>query len=282
MAPAIMKLKAALFASWNEAGEGQRAFLTAHYRLPDHTGTGQEIAEAAGYGSYTNTNSIYGAFARRVAQKTGYQTQQWVMTITEAGGYSEAGQWKFKMKPAVVKAIESLGLIDPSHTRLAHKPKRSTVKPTSDEERKAQADDQAERELRQRLRSGSTELEQLIKARRGQGTYRKNLQMVESSCRVTGLTDSQHLRASHIKPWCVSSDRERLDGSNGLLLSPHIDHLFDNGYISFEASGALMVSKRLNPEIIERWGLDVARNVGTFSAQQRRYLAYHRTVVFKK
>jgi len=277
-----MKLKAALLASWNEAGAGQRAFLTAHYRLPDHTGTGQEIAEAAGYGSYTNTNAIYGTFARRVAEKIGYQTQQWLTTITEPGGSSKAEKWKFKMKPAVVKAIESLGLIDPSQTRLAHKPKRSTVKPTSDEECKAQADDQAESELRQRLRSGSTELEQLIKARRGQGTYRKNLQMVESSCRVTGLTDSQHLRASHIKPWRASTDRERLDGCNGLLLSPHIDHLFDNGYISFTASGALMVSKRLNPEIIERWGLDVARNVGTFSAQQRRYLAYHRTKVFEK
>jgi hypothetical protein len=32
------------------------------------------------------------------------------------------------------------------------------------------------------------------------------------------------------------ADTARLDGTNGLLLSPHIDHLFDEGYITFSGS----------------------------------------------
>ncbi|GMW05571.1 MAG: hypothetical protein AMXMBFR8_03680 [Nevskiales bacterium] len=38
------------------------------------------------------------------------------------------------------------------------------------------------------------------------------------------------------------SNEERLDGENGLLLTPTIDHLFDRGFISFEGDGRLLVS----------------------------------------
>ncbi|MGC3834414.1 HNH endonuclease [Moritella viscosa] len=72
-----------------------------------------------------------------------------------------------------------------------------------------------------------TEKEQLVKARRGQGKYRRNLEKIESCCRVTGLANKQFLVASHSKPWRVSSNFEKLDGNNGFLLSPHIDRLFD-------------------------------------------------------
>src|SRR3546814_3413344 len=52
------------------------------------------------------------------------------------------------------------------------------------------------------------------------------------------------LRASHIKPWskCASGD-ERVDGNNGLLLSPTADHLFDRGWITFEDDGALEIGR---------------------------------------
>ena len=76
---------------------------------------------------------------------------------------------------------------------------------------------------------GPTFKEQLIKARRGQGVFRSNVLLTEETCRVTRVGDPKHLRASHIKPWKVANDAERLSGFNGLLLSPHIDHLFDKG-----------------------------------------------------
>jgi hypothetical protein len=127
-----------------------------------------------------------------------------------------------------------------------------------------------------------TEKESLISARRGQGRYRQDLERVEIGCRLTGIIDRRHLRASHIKPWFVSNDHEKLDPNNGLLLSPHVDHLFDRGYISFTDEGELMVSKALNPVVLSAWGLTASMKPKPFSEKQCVYLAYHRKSVFEK
>ena len=80
-----------------------------------------------------------------------------------------------------------------------------------------------------------TEKRQVILARRGQGKFRERVSMIERACRITQVNRPEHLIASHCKPWrdCESND-ERLDGENGLLLTPTVDHLFDRGFISFE------------------------------------------------
>src|ERR1700676_317079 len=126
-----------------------------------------------------------------------------------------------------------------------------------------------------------TEKESLIRARRGHGRYRQDLEKVEIGCRLTGLIDRRHLRASHIKPWSVSNDDEKLDPNNGLLLSPHIHHLFDRGYISFTDKGELLVSKFLNPVVLSDWGLTASVKPKPFSAKQLVYLDYHRKHVFE-
>jgi hypothetical protein len=127
-----------------------------------------------------------------------------------------------------------------------------------------------------------TEKESLIRAGRGQGRYRQDLERLESGCWLTGTIDRRHLRAIHIKPWCVSNDREKLDPNNGLLLSPHVEHLFRRGYISFTDEGELLVSKALNPVVLGVWGLTAATTREAFSVEQRVYLAYHRKSVFEK
>jgi len=90
------------------------------------------------------------------------------------------------------------------------------------------------------------------------------------------------LRASHIKPWRACTDAEKLDGNNGLLLSPHIDHLFDQGYISFTDTGDLLVSTFLKPSVLVFWKLANKVNVGAFNSAQRSYLAYHRQNIFRR
>ncbi|CAM5798368.1 HNH endonuclease [Rhizobacter fulvus] len=45
------------------------------------------------------------------------------------------------------------------------------------------------------------------------------------------------LIASHIKPWRDSSNVERLDPTNGLLIAVHVDKLFDRHLLSFELQG---------------------------------------------
>src|SRR5580704_448022 len=150
-----------------------------------------------------------------------------------------------------------------------------------------EADDQLtdaaiEEEIWQRTNLGPREKRQLINARIGQGIYRENVERIEKACRVTGVPDRRHLRASHIKPWRMSDDREKLDGFNGLLLSPQIDHLFDRGHISFADDGQMLISEHLNPFVTKAWGLDKTRPLQPFRPEQCKYLDFHRQHIFEK
>lgn len=143
-------------------------------------------------------------------------------------------------------------------------------------------DDALEAEVQNDPGLDDTTRKAVVDARRGQGRFRLNVETVERSCRVSGVTDPRLLRAGHIKPWrsCVTST-ERLDGSNGLLLCPNADHLFDRGYISFTDDGAVLVSPLVDAAQLALLGIALPLlNVGAFSPQQAIYLAFHRENVF--
>jgi len=129
--------------------------------------------------------------------------------------------------------------------------------------------------------TGPTFREQIVRARRGQGVFRANVLLREGACRVTRVAEPRHLNASHIKPWRDASDTERLDGANGLLLSPHIDHLFDEGYITFSPGQELIVVPEVRDKLLDAWGIDAGVRVGEFSREQNAYLEYHRFNVFR-
>jgi hypothetical protein len=126
-----------------------------------------------------------------------------------------------------------------------------------------------------------TEKEQLILARRGQGVFRENLLRVEPLCRVTGIADAMHLRASHMKPWSVCTNAERLSENNGLMLAPHIDHLFDRGYLTFTDVGDLLISPLCSEGVLAAWGVPRRLNSGPFRSAQRPFLTYHREHCYK-
>jgi putative restriction endonuclease len=136
-------------------------------------------------------------------------------------------------------------------------------------------------EVRNDTHIPETEREAIVLARRGQGTFKANVMRIERACRITGVTREEHLRASHCKPWRDSSNEERLDGENGLLLTPNADHLFDRGFIGFEDNGDVLVSPVAHPASLAKMGVQVtqALNVGRFSEGQRRYLRFHRESV---
>ncbi len=101
-------------------------------------------------------------------------------------------------------------------------------------------------ELKKRQDISKTERTQLIKARRGQGQFRWQVaELWDWRCAVTGSSVEEVLRASHMKPWKISDDRERLDPNNGLLLIATLDALFDRGLISFSDNGEMLHSNRL-------------------------------------
>ena len=127
-----------------------------------------------------------------------------------------------------------------------------------------------------------TEKEALIVARRGQGLFRSRVQAFETRCRITGVDRPEHLRASHCKPWRDATNEERLDGENGLLLTPSIDHLFDRGFISFRDDGRLLLSPVAHLPSLDRMGVPTATpyGAGAFSRGQLAFLEFHRDRVF--
>lgn len=157
-----------------------------------------------------------------------------------------------------------------------------------------QLDDEAEQRVWSDLTLDETTQKRVVRARRGQGLFRENVLKIERRCRVTGIDNPNLLIASHIKPWRVCrTAAERLDGMNGLMLTPDADLLFDRGFITFEDDGRVQVSERTEPQDLRRLGLghldmrslgfgesQGAWSTAAFAAGQRGYLAYHRTEVF--
>jgi len=124
-----------------------------------------------------------------------------------------------------------------------------------------------------------TEKEQVIKSRIGQSTFKKALIAIEKKCRLCGVSDERFLVASHIKPWSKSNNQERLDVNNGLLLCPNHDVLFDKGFISFDAEGAIVISTSLGKATKVFLNINDDMKIG-MNVSQQQYMKWHRENVF--
>ena len=129
-----------------------------------------------------------------------------------------------------------------------------------------------------------TEAERLVVQRVGQQIYRQGLiDYWEGCCAVTGLDLVTLLRASHSKPWAdCESDAERLDVFNGFLLAPHLDALFDAGFITILRDGTIFFSPSIPESSRVRLGLASPLRVSRLTDNHRGYLAWHATHVFRK
>ena len=126
-----------------------------------------------------------------------------------------------------------------------------------------------------------TERDALIKARIGQGAYRDALLAYWQGCAVTGCSLAVMLRASHIKPWRSSTGQERLDPFNGLLLTPNLDLAFDQGLISFDDAGHVILSPQLYGTSAENLCLSPGMRLREVTSKHQVYLAWHREHVFR-
>lgn len=120
-----------------------------------------------------------------------------------------------------------------------------------------------------------------VATRIGQARFRKDLINYWGGCAVTGTSLYEVLKASHIKPWSASSDKERLDHYNGLLLTPNIDALFDRGLITFSDSGEIMISNSILGHM-NKLGIGNSIRLKKIEPQHKPYLKFHRENVFKK
>ncbi|HCH77179.1 MAG TPA: HNH endonuclease, partial [Pseudomonas sp.] len=127
-----------------------------------------------------------------------------------------------------------------------------------------------------------TERDALIKARVGQSGYRDELLGYWGGCAVTDCCVPTLLRASHIKPWRAASGAERLDKFNGLLLTPNLDLAFDQGLISFDDHGQILLGEDLDPDSARALNITSDLRLRQIDARHREYLAWHRDNLFRK
>ena len=131
-------------------------------------------------------------------------------------------------------------------------------------------------------RAPETEREAIAKARLGQGKFRKALLEEWQGCSVTGVFLPSVLRASHIKPWRVSTNFERLDVYNGLLLLPQYDELFDAGLITFSDRGYILLSKALRGMPLQLLGIEKSSRLRHLREAHKPYLQYHQSHIFSE
>ena len=130
----------------------------------------------------------------------------------------------------------------------------------------------------------TTEADRVVVARVGQAMFRASLlDYWQGRWCITGLEVPELLRASHIKPWAsCERDDERLDVFNGLLLAPHLDAMFDSGWMTVAIDGEVHVAKALDPFARAALGVDRALKLHGIRPAHERYLEYHNRYVFRK
>jgi 5-methylcytosine-specific restriction protein A len=138
----------------------------------------------------------------------------------------------------------------------------------------------AEPELAKLNIPNETERKGLVTSRVGQGAYRKSiLYRWQFKCAVTNYSKKEILIASHIVPWKDATNEERLDVSNGILLSPTYDALFDQRLISFENNGKIILSDSLSKTNYLDLGVTGKEIVKNFSSENKTYLERHRASI---
>ncbi|MDZ4745640.1 MAG: HNH endonuclease [bacterium] len=130
---------------------------------------------------------------------------------------------------------------------------------------------------RDNLKPTITERQGLVTSRVGQGAYRKRIiHRWEYQCAVTGFDKLEALVASHIVPWSQSTNDERLDVHNGILLSPTYDALFDRHLITFDERGHIVLSDTVEQQAYEKVGVTGNERIQTLSEHNQPYLERHR------
>ena len=133
--------------------------------------------------------------------------------------------------------------------------------------------------------------EQMIKARVGQYFFRMAvLNSYGNRCCVTGLTCSNLLVASHIKPWSVSDvQTERTNPSNGLCLNSLHDKAFDKGLITIDKDYQIIISEKFKNAKMDSetksWFLVYERRQIILPDKflpGRDFIEYHNDVVFQR
>lgn len=133
------------------------------------------------------------------------------------------------------------------------------------------------------LKKETSRQTEIRRARQGQGLYREKLLAECPFCPITMINDERLLIASHIKPWAVANDKEKLDHKNGFMFSPLYDKLFDRGFMTFTEDRRIMLSNWISPANKKRLGVVDGQFIQMLPLDDERqsYMQFHRSSVFK-
>ncbi len=93
--------------------------------------------------------------------------------------------------------------------------------------------------------TGQSTVEATVLQRRGQVFFRRAvLANYSERCCITGIAEPKLLIASHILPWGKDVEN-RHNPENGVLLSATMDKAFDQGLITIERTGKVLVAREL-------------------------------------
>lgn len=130
-----------------------------------------------------------------------------------------------------------------------------------------------EEDLKEYKKLDSKDKERVIKARIGQGYFRDQLiNYWNGKCCVTKCSETNILIASHIKPWKDCNNEEAIDVHNGLLLTPNLDKLFDQGLISFSNDRSILISKQITDDNLKLLCINKEMRISHLDKKHVKYL----------
>ncbi len=231
--------------------------LEAHYKSPNFDMTATQLANRVGFKNHSAANLHYGRLADKFLKFFNIDSFNIKLDIlVYLDKYDN--EWHWILRPNVIQALKVLNWFgNPSNVLQ-------------------------EAEL---LEAGfespkGTVRESITQSRIGQDKFREKLIEYWQGCSVTGCKQIELLRASHIKPWRDSSDVERLDSYNGLLLIPNLDSCFELGLISFTDEGRIIISNRLDRQAARLIGIKQDLKLLRIEQRHRDFLSYHRENIF--
>lgn len=282
-----------------------RKLLVAHASAPDRAMSRLELARACGGKGPQTCNSVYGAFARDLAKALDpsleaewRQSGYWVSFVNwgpkrwTRRPMDEPDWWVFVMRETLSRALEEIHLagytplsdraIDELVGRYPDGPSRAHLNTSSRRAIELISVETTGQVEASREETTETERASLELARVGQGRFRDQVvQRWQTRCAVTGAGCLPALVASHIVPWRSSSDTDRLNPANGLLLCGTLDRLFDAGLVSFDDRGGLLISAKVSPDDRQRLALRPEMKLSKVPPDSLPFLARHRREVFR-
>jgi hypothetical protein len=256
----VIRVKAALRAIQSKISAPQMSMFRAHYIR--RIASMEKIAFFGGYGEYRAGNLQYGLLCGRIARQLGYTSphNQTYTIASVSPQRDQEGHAQWQMDDVIVRALKELGWFSSISDEVP-----DTVDSPVDYGEVTE-----------------TERDALIKARVGQGIFRTDVITLWVSCAVTGCALEQVLVASHIVPWALSTNKERLDPFNGLLLTPNFDKLFDRLLISFDDDGSILLSRAIAQESLAALGINKKSKLRFVRPASLPYLQRHRRLFLER